>query len=357
MSAAACNTPEGDASRLAERAQMAVGIEVTRHCNLRCPHCFTSSGSDVTSDPTSDQLQQLLTQLAAAGIRSVAFSGGEPLIRNDLARLLHHAKNAGIEDLGLVTNGYYVTPALARELRGAGLRTVQVSLDGVDATDHGAVRECQAADYYRAVRALRLFMDVGLSVYAATVICPRNVQRAPEMALFCEALGLNGLRYCTFVPTGRAAAQQVAKRFAVEPEKLDAFLAFVRQMNQQPGARLAVSIDHSMGPWQTGDEFHCESGKRVAYVSCSGHLYPCPALSYEPLSAGNVFESPVGQLLASPALAVARCIPKRQIEGRCAACTNRHCSGGCRGIAYALAGNLHGAVSYCNFRRSAPQRA
>mgnify|MGYP000234675501 CR=1 FL=1 len=55
------------------------GIEVTRRCNLRCPHCFTESGGKAHPGPDTEKLSDMLAQLADYGARTVAFSGGEPL--------------------------------------------------------------------------------------------------------------------------------------------------------------------------------------------------------------------------------------------------------------------------------------
>jgi len=333
-------------------SELTLGIEVTRRCNLRCPHCFTASGADISGDPSTEQLLQLLTELAQTGVRSLAFTGGEPLLRQDVPQLVRHAHQAGVLDLGLVTNGYHATAARVQQLRDAGLRTVQVSIDGVDAIDHAAVRACGPGDFYRALRAVRLFVDAGLNVYVATIVCPRNVQRVGEMALFCEALGVRGLRYCTFVPTGRAVDTQVAQAFTVQPEKLDAFLDLIRRLNRQPNAQLRISVDHSLGPWLPGGAFRCESGRRVCYIAVTGDLYPCPALIFDRLRVGNVYRSAVSELLESPNLSAVHCLPRKQIEGLCATCSNEHCTGGCRGLAYALTGRLHGPVPYCNFRRT-----
>jgi radical SAM protein with 4Fe4S-binding SPASM domain len=296
-------------------------------------------------------LKGLLSELADAGVHSVAFSGGEPLMRKDLSELICHGSAAGIADFGLVTNGYFASMTIARALSEAGLRTVQVSLDGVDAIDHGAVRGCGPADFYRALRAIRLFKECGLAVYVATIISPRNVKRAPEMALFCEALSVSGLRYCTFVPKGRATNAKQIQSYAVEPADLDQFIAFVQELNEDPDARLPVSIDHAMGPWTKSGEFQCESGKGVAYVSAEGDLYPCPSLISEPFRVGNVFETSVCELLASKQMSAVRCISRDQMHGPCDTCSNKACGGGCRGLAYASTGDVQGAIPYCFFSR------
>jgi radical SAM protein with 4Fe4S-binding SPASM domain len=327
------------------------GIEVTRRCNLRCPHCYVDAGGRAHPGPDPEALCGLLTELARAGIRTVAFSGGEPLLRQDLEQVMLHGRAQGIRTYALVTNGFYAEPARARSLGQAGLEAVQVSVDGVDRIDHCAVRECSPLDFYRALRAVRVFQDAGITVDVATIICPANVTRAAEMALLCEALQVRYLRYCGFIPTGRAD-EGVADRFRVEPEHLDRFFEFLRAVGAGEDPPLRVVTDHAVGPWSARGDFCCDSGRNVAYVSADGGLYPCPGTIFDELVVGNVFETPVQQLLGSPALARAREIRRAEIAEPCGTCDNVRCSGGCRGAAFAVHRDLRGAPGYCNvFRR------
>lgn len=331
--------------------QLYFGIEVTRRCNLRCPHCYTASGANAAAGPAAEMVTRLLSDLGETGIRSVGFSGGEPLLREDLAALIRHGRKAGLEHFGIVTNGYLVDRARARELVDAGLDTVQVSVDGVDANDHVAVRGCGLQDFYRALRAVRTFLDFGITVDIATILSPTNLRRAPEMAMLCEALGVRGLRYCTFVPRGRGATAQIRASYELDPTQVDRFLALMRHLNQQSDARLQLFIDHGIGPWHESGAFRCVAGKEVAYVSSEGDLYPCPGLIFRPFKVGNVFKTPLRELLGAPAMAVTRSFPRSEIQGPCASCTNDSCSGGCRGAAFARSSDLRATVSYCAFQR------
>ena len=264
-----------------------------------------------------------------------------------------HGGSAGIKGYGIVTNGFYATRKRLSALRQVGLHTVQVSIDGVDATDHALVRGCQAADYYRAVRAVRLSRELGLRVDVATILSPRNLDRAPEMALFCEALGARGLRYCTFVPTGRAAAAAIRSRYVLDPDKVDGFLRFLREMNRQKNAPLQLFIDHGIGPWNETASFHCDAGRDVAYVSSEGDLYPCPSLIFPPFRVGNVFTTPIAELLDAPAMSAVRTLPKNELGEPCCTCKNIHCTGGCRGAAYATFDDVRAGPPFCHVNRPA----
>jgi AdoMet-dependent heme synthase len=326
------------------------GIEVTRLCNLRCPHCFTSSGAASHPGPELEALRKLTTDLVRVGVRKIAFSGGEPLLRKDLEALMHHGLAEGIQSFGIVTNGYLVNRQRAKSLARAGLSIAQVSVDGVDAIDHCAVRQCQRGDFYRALHAIRMFLEVGVTVDVATILTPRNCERAPEMALFCEAIGVRALRYCSFVPTGRAVSDEVKDRFTVRPQDADGFIRFMQQMASHPSAPIGIFIDHGIGPWHPSGEFRCDCGEGVAYCSSEGYLYPCPGLIFDEFKVGNVFETPLETLFNSPAMSRVRQIAKSQLHGMCNSCPHQGCSGGCRGAAYARAGDVLAAPSYCFLR-------
>jgi radical SAM protein with 4Fe4S-binding SPASM domain len=342
------------------------GVEVTKRCNLRCPHCFTDSTPDAHAGVPTDQLAGLLTAIARAGGRQVAFSGGEPLLRRDLAEVMRRGLEAGLESYSLVTNGLIADAARVDQLKRAGLRAVQVSLDGVDAQDHCAVRRCPPIAFYRALRAVRLFQDAGIVVDVAMILTPRNIARAPEMVLLAEALQVRSVRFCTFVPTGRALSEEIRRRFACEPAQLDELFEFMRAMTAEAqrrrtdggkgkgkGRAVGVLIDHGIGPWRQDGAFRCDSGEAVTYTTSEGDLYPCPGLIFDRYRVGNVYETPIEELLASPALAVARDIGRDAIGEPCASCANPRCSGGCRGAAYAISGSERAAPIYCNVLRRA----
>lgn len=301
----------------------------------------------------------LLGELAGAGAKHVAFSGGEPLLRRDLPAIMRKGRAAGIKAYSLVTNGLAADAARVAQLRKAGLVSAQVSLDGVDAKDHCAVRQCPPIAFYRALRAIRLFQDAGVVVDIAAIVTPRNIARAPEMVLLAEALKVRSLRYCSFVPTGRAVSPKIAERFACEPAQLDQLLEFMRVVFEaakkgRDGKRastVGMLIDHGIGPWKADGSFRCDSGEAVCYISSEGDLYPCPGLIFDRFKVGNVYETPIAELLESPAMSRVRSIDRASIGEPCASCDNDRCSGGCRGAAFATSGSELAAPRYCNVLR------
>jgi cyclic pyranopterin phosphate synthase len=114
-------------------------ISVTDRCNLRCPYCMPREvfGRDHAFLPRSEllsfeEIARLARQFAELGVEKVRLTGGEPLLRRDLERLVAMiAGIPGIEDIALTTNGMLLA-AKAQTLRDAGLSRVTVSLDALD---------------------------------------------------------------------------------------------------------------------------------------------------------------------------------------------------------------------------------
>ena len=110
-------------------------ISVTDKCNLRCRYCMPEKGMDWVKTKellTFNEIIRLIRIFAKIGINKIRLTGGEPLIRKDLSKLIGMiSKIPGIDDLALTTNGYLLTEQ-ADALHNAGLNRINVSLDTLD---------------------------------------------------------------------------------------------------------------------------------------------------------------------------------------------------------------------------------
>src|SRR5579863_4526525 len=110
-------------------------ISVTDRCNIRCFYCMPET--NVKFEPrenllTFEEIERFVRVAVGLGVRKLRITGGEPLVRKNLATLIHKlASIDGIEDLALTTNGVLLTEQ-AEELYQAGLRRINVHLDTLD---------------------------------------------------------------------------------------------------------------------------------------------------------------------------------------------------------------------------------
>jgi cyclic pyranopterin phosphate synthase len=107
-------------------------VSVTDKCNFRCRYCMPAEGLEwLPRDEilSFEEIERLVRILAAMGVDEVRLTGGEPLVRRDLPRLVELlAPVPGVRDLSLTTNGVLLD-RLAEPLVRAGLRRINVSLD------------------------------------------------------------------------------------------------------------------------------------------------------------------------------------------------------------------------------------
>ncbi|GAC1576261.1 MAG: GTP 3',8-cyclase MoaA [Candidatus Elarobacter sp.] len=107
-------------------------VSVTDRCNLRCVYCMPEAGLPWIPKPeilSYEEIVDIVRAAARVGVRSIRLTGGEPLIRRDLDRLVAMiAAIPGIDDIALSTNGLLLAEQ-APALRAAGLRRVNISLD------------------------------------------------------------------------------------------------------------------------------------------------------------------------------------------------------------------------------------
>ncbi|WP_127782005.1 GTP 3',8-cyclase MoaA [Rhodococcus sp. X156] len=164
-------------------------ISLTDRCNLRCTYCMPAEGLDWL--PTSDLLTRAelarLIRIAVTdlGVRELRFTGGEPLLRGDLAGIIADAAALRPRpEISLTTNGLGLVRK-AKALRAAGLDRVNVSLDTVrPELFHQITRRDRLADVLAGMRAAA---DAGLTPVKVNAVLMRGINddHAPELLQFC----------------------------------------------------------------------------------------------------------------------------------------------------------------------------
>ena len=156
-------------------------VSVTDRCNFRCPYCMPAEvyGDRYQFLPKPqvlafEEIARLVGLFAQLGVNKVRLTGGEPLVRANLDRLVDMLSHIdGVDDLTLTTNGYL----LARQVQGlkdAGLRRITVSLDSLD---EDVFRKMNGRGYgtERVLRGIQRADQVGLSPIKINCVVQRGV--------------------------------------------------------------------------------------------------------------------------------------------------------------------------------------
>ncbi len=166
---------------------------VGRRCNLRCVHCYSRSRDREYSDElTHGQGLELIDDLAQFGVPVLLFSGGEPLMRPDILKLIAHARKQGLRAV-ISTNGTLITPELAAQLKEFGLSYVGVSLDGLEETND-RFRGVPGA-FQRALAGIRNCIAAGIKVGLRFTMNRRN---ARDIGGIFDLIGAEGIPRACF---------------------------------------------------------------------------------------------------------------------------------------------------------------
>lgn len=138
-------------------------VSVTDRCNFRCVYCMPEEGFPATPKEehlTADELSRLVRVAVQLGMTKIRLTGGEPLLKKDLAQVIRAAREAGATDLSVTTNGHLL-PELADSLAHAGLTRVNVSLDTLHADRFEAI--ARRGSLQKVIDGIRAAQQAGLS--------------------------------------------------------------------------------------------------------------------------------------------------------------------------------------------------
>jgi GTP 3',8-cyclase len=161
-------------------------VSVTDRCNLRCVYCMPEAGLPWVAKAeilSFEEIASIVRAAAAIGVRSIRLTGGEPLVRRDLSRLVARiASVPGIEDVALSTNGLLLADQIAN-LRAAGLRRVNISLDTLRPERFFAIARRPGLD--RVLAGIDAALAAGLSPVKLNCVVMRG-QNDDELVAFAE---------------------------------------------------------------------------------------------------------------------------------------------------------------------------
>ena len=157
-------------------------ISVTDRCNFRCTYCMPKEvfGRDfafLQRDEllTFEEITRLARHFVAMGVRKIRLTGGEPLLRRDLERLVAQlASIDGLDDIALTTNGSLLTREKALALKAAGLERITVSLDSLDDATFRAMNDV-SFPVDRVLDAIEVAAEAGLTPVKVDVVVKRGM--------------------------------------------------------------------------------------------------------------------------------------------------------------------------------------
>ena len=254
--------------------------ESTLRCNVHCLHCGSDcSSSETMPDMPAGDFLHVLDKSVTPHVDPhkvlIIISGGEPLMRKDLAEVGAALKQRGYP-WGMVTNGLALTEKRFRELIAAGLRSMAISFDGME-LDHNWLRQHPLA-FEGATRAIKLAAaTMSLTWDVVTCVNQRSIKQLDEMQQYLWSIGVRNWRLITIDPMGRAADNP---ELLLTPEQHRYVLDYIREKRKQ-GLHISYSCEGFMPDYEMEIRdhlFHCAAGVSVASILIDGSISACTSV-------------------------------------------------------------------------------
>ena len=339
---------------------------VTRRCNLKCVHCYSNSQNIKYSDELStEEGKALISDLASFGCPVILFSGGEPLMREDLPELVQFAVDSGMRAV-ISTNGTLITEKKAAIFAGIGLSYMGVSLDGTGEI-HDRFRGVKGA-FDAAVQGIRRCQDAGIKVGVRFTITGENSSEIPAIFDFIEENNIPRACFYHLVYSGRASTLADNDLSHIETrEVVDLIMDRTRDLFDRGMPKEILTVDnHADGPYiylrllkenpkRAADVLELlrmnegnNSGRGIGCVSWDGEVYADQF--WREISFGNVRKRPFSDIWldTSNELMAKLKDKKSYVTGRCANCRWLDvCGGNFRARAETVTGDIWASDPAC----------
>ncbi len=268
-------------------------FELTVLCNEHCKHCGSKCG-DVSEDAplSKEEWKSVLDEVKKDfDIKKLALNitGGEPLLYKDFFDVMNYAKELGFA-WGMTSNATLITPEVAHKLALVGMKTISVSVDGLEKT-HDWFRE-RPGSYQSTIDGIRnlLCENAFTHVQVTTVVHHRNISELDEMYEIMKSLGITSWRVINIEPIGRAKDNP---ELMLTPSEYKYVIDFIRKHRFEDKMEVSYGCSHYLGPEYEREVrkwyFLCNAGVYIASITNNGNVTACLDIERRPeLIEGNI---------------------------------------------------------------------
>lgn len=257
--------------------------ELTLACDQKCTHCGPRAGSPRKDELSTEECLQLVQELADLGVGEVVLIGGEAYLRNDFILIIRAIRNAGMA-CTMTTGGLNLTAERARAMVEAGISSVTLSIDGLEAS-HDRVRGVSGS-WRRVFQAMRNLRAAGARVACNTQI---NALTLTELLPLLELIGSEGAHSWQLqitVPHGNAGDHP---DLILQPyQMLEVYETLEKVLDRAEQLRVRIWPGNNLGYFGPLEQrlrksqnryFNgCTAGKHTLAIESDGSLKNCPSL-------------------------------------------------------------------------------
>jgi len=266
---------------------LALHLEVTAACNLKCTHCFAGELPRREAPLTLEELDKLFASMANMGTFRLGLTGGEPLLRPDLFDIIDLATAHGLHPC-ITTNGLLITEEIAEKFAQRQLVWLNVSLEGASTETNDLIRG--KGTFERVIKRLSLLSKHARFTLAFTIM-KSNLQEMEACAELAREVGAHTAVFRPLYPAGIALHHlELMPTFAEYNNALN-LLSQIPDNNAYEFCSIDPFSPQTRQEKQSTiyDNSGCGAGNSVCSISISGDVNPCSFLGND-FVAANIRE-------------------------------------------------------------------
>jgi MoaA/NifB/PqqE/SkfB family radical SAM enzyme len=261
-----------------KRLPHTIDFAITSMCPYHCPHC--SYGKRRKEDLSTNEILTLIEEIKDLGTAILGITGGEPMLRSDLERIIA-ACSPELSTI-LYTTGYNLNKKRAEELYNTKLDSVIIGIDSTDPKVQDVIRG-EEGSLELGINALKICHDIGIYTGINTIATREKINNGELERIYDLAclLDVGELRLNFPISTG-AWAGQTNHQLKTEELKL------LKNIRKRLNIKRSGPIVTTLAEYESADFMGCNTGYQTLFIDSAGEVCPC---DFTPLSFGNIKET------------------------------------------------------------------
>ncbi|MGL4874982.1 MAG: radical SAM protein [Clostridium sp.] len=319
---------------------------LTDRCNLKCKHCYGEYGenwngeNELNLEECKKIIEDYANWIRRIGVEGwIHFTGGEPLVREDIFDLLKICSDEGIK-VRILTNGTLLRK-YAQKLADYGVKSVSIGFDHYDANEFNNFRGNEDV-FNRVCDGIKAAKEAGLKVVIGPTLNKKNLGCIEKIYELGHKLEVDEFHIHRLVELGRTIKNKDVNAVSKEELKSIITMLYEKYLNKE---KPNVSIGGTL--WPIMDDYTglggCIAGFTGLSILTDGQVFPCRLL---PMNIGNVHKDSIEKIYCNSD--ILEKLRNRKLTGKkCSKCKYRVSCGGCRAIAYSETKNYLGDDKQC----------
>ena len=250
---------------LKEKKPFFVSWGLTRRCNLRCKYC--NAWREAPPEMDTSQILDIIDRLSELGTRMIRFTGGEPLLRDDIGEIICYARNSGIF-VTLATNGIMLANRISQIKKIDG---ISISLDGTEDV-HDAIRGL--GTYKSAIEALSIAKSKNIPLTLVTTLNSINLFSVDHLLHIAE---MNKVRIFFQPATKMILYDEQPNPVYPDADQFRAvILSLIKLKRKNKFIGNSISGLRHLYHWPEKTAINCMAGRIICRLHVDGNISSCP---------------------------------------------------------------------------------